>query len=242
MGINKTPKSAHLLPGKSLAILPVAGSGIVGGNGLAITGGDFEGEALPIKITVALPILAPVPGHWLPASLGAFDRNSLDVPCSANVCDEDQIEVRVTINGETNSALSLTGHPSVLNRDNSSPELSNVLENRLREIKVLQRRITPTTVVIRERIVGRAEVSSSDNDRAGKAPLRVIVALDFIASTATEAIIEQCSAQSRGVGTVALAIKIAITTSTAHCASGVTATVERSMSTCPSRTVNSPEH
>lgn len=121
----------------------------------------------------------------------------------------------MTINGETNSALSLTGYPSVLNRDDSSPKLSNVLKNGLRQVKVLQRRVAPTTVVIWKRIVGRAEVSSSDNDRARKAPLRVIVALDFIASTATETIIEQCSAQSRGVGTVALAIQIAITTSTA---------------------------
>jgi len=240
--INKTPKSVHLLPGKSLAKLPVAGSDIVGSYSFPITGGDLEGEALPIKVTVALPILTPVPGHWLPASLGALDRNSLNVTCSTNVGDEDQIEIRMTINGETNSALSLTRYPSVLNRDDSSPKLSNVLKNGLREIEVLQRRIAPTTVVIGKRIVGRAEVSSSDNDRTGKAPLRVSVALDFIASTATETIIEQCSAQSRGVGTVALAIQIAIATSTAHCASSVTATVKRSMSTGPSGTMRSSEH
>lgn len=85
--INKTPKLVHLLPGKSLAKLPVAGSDIVGSYSFPITGGDLEGEALPIKITVALPILAPVAGHWLPASLGAFDRNSLNVACSTNVGD-----------------------------------------------------------------------------------------------------------------------------------------------------------
>ena len=40
---------------------------IVGDNRAAIAGGDFEGEALSIKVSVALPVLAPVPGHGLPA-------------------------------------------------------------------------------------------------------------------------------------------------------------------------------
>jgi hypothetical protein len=81
-----------------------------------------------------------------------------------------------------------------LNWNDDCPEFGNVLENGLREIKVLQGRIAPSTVVIGKRIVGRAEVGSSDNDRAGKAPLRVIVALDFISSSAAETVVEQRSA------------------------------------------------
>jgi len=96
--------------------LPVTGSDIVGSNGFPIAGSDLEGKALPVEATVALPILAPVPRHWLPASLGALDRNRLDIPCSANVGDKNQIEVRVTIDGEPNSTLSLTGHPKSRNR------------------------------------------------------------------------------------------------------------------------------
>lgn len=232
----------HLLPGKCLAKLPVAGSGIVGSNGFPITGGNLKRKALPIEITVALPILAPVPRHWLPASFGTLNRNSLNIPCSTNVSDENQIEIRVAIDGETNSALSLTLHPSVLNRDDTGPKLGNVLENRLREIKVFQRRIAPSTVIIGKGIVGWAEVSSSDNDRARKAPLLIIIALNFIASSTAETIVEQRSAQSRGICTVSLAIQIAITASTTHGTGSVATTIERSMSTDPPRTMHSLEH
>lgn len=65
------------------------------------------------------------------------------------------------------------------------------------------------------------------------APPRVVGALDFIASAATKAVIKQRRAQRRRVHSVSLAVKVSITTSTAHCTGGIIATVERSMSTLP---------
>ena len=59
---------------------------------------------------------------------------------------------------------------------------------------MFQRRIAPSTIIIRKCVVGLTEVSSSDKDRAGKAPLHVIVALDFIASSTVETIVEQRNA------------------------------------------------
>lgn len=51
--------------------------------------------------------------------------------------------------------------PSVSNRDNSGFVLSNVLKDRLREVKVLTWRVTPTTVAI-----GWAEVGGGNKNGA----------------------------------------------------------------------------
>lgn len=67
--------------------------------------------------------------------------------------------------------------PSVDYRNNTSSILGNVLEDRLREIKVVVRRITPAS--------RRAKVSGSDNDGATQAPLRVISAHNLKASSTT---------------------------------------------------------
>lgn len=141
--------STYLRPGESLAKLPVAGSGIEGSNSSPIASGDLEGEALPVEVTVALPILAPVAGHCLPACSGALYRNRVDVPCSANVSDEDQIEVRVAVHGEPNSARSVAGYPLIHYGDDTGPELSNMLENRFGEIEMLEGRIAPAAGIVR---------------------------------------------------------------------------------------------
>ena len=57
----------ELCSSEGLSKGPASMDTIVGDNRAAIAGGDFEGEALSIKVGVALPVLAPVPGHGLPA-------------------------------------------------------------------------------------------------------------------------------------------------------------------------------
>ena len=93
-----------------------------------------------------------------------------------------------------------------MNGDNACPVLGNVLENGLRQIKVLQGMLTPSIIVIQKLIVGWAEVGSSDNDRVGEEPLLVVIALDFIAISSAETIIEHHSVENHFVGTITLAI------------------------------------
>ena len=51
---------------KGLAEGPASWCNIFRDDGAAVAGGDLEGEALSIEKRVALPILTPVSGHWLP--------------------------------------------------------------------------------------------------------------------------------------------------------------------------------
>ena len=88
--------------------------------------------------------------------------------------------------------------PSVNYGNNTSSVLGNVLENRLREIKVVIRRVTPAS--------WRAEVSGCDHNGARQAPLWVIDTPELIACTTAQAIVKQCSAQCCCVNTITLAI------------------------------------
>ena len=65
--------------------------------------------------------------------------------------------------------------PSINYRNNASFILGNLLENRLRQIKMVIGRVTPAT--------RRAEIGGSDHNGARKAPLWVIHTLDFITCT-----------------------------------------------------------
>ena len=73
------------------------------------------------------------------------------------------------------------GIPPVRHRHNSSSELGNVLEDRLREIKVVLRRVTPPPCIVRQGIVRRAEIGGGDHNGARQAPFGVIHAPDLIA-------------------------------------------------------------
>jgi len=95
--------------------------------------------------------------------------------------------------------------PSVDYWDNSGSILGNVLEDRLREIKMMVGRITPAA--------GRAEVSSGDHNYARQAPLWIIYTSDLKASPTAQTIVEQCSAQCCGVSSITLAVQISIATS-----------------------------
>ena len=103
--------------------------------------------------------------------------------------------------------------PSVRNRHNSSSILSNVLEDRLRKVKVMQRRIAPTSCIVRESIVWRAEIGGCDHNGASQAPLTIIHALNLIARTTAQSIVKQSCAQSCSICSITLAIQVSITTS-----------------------------
>lgn len=109
--------------------------------------------------------------------------------------------------------MNLKHQPSVSNRHDSSPVLSNVQEDRLGEVKVLQRRVAPTPRIVGEGVVGWAVVGGGHNNGSWKAPLWIVHASELVARAAAEAIVEEGGAQSRGVRPVALAVQIAVATS-----------------------------
>ena len=94
-----------------LAKLPISGCGVVASEGPSIAGGDLEGEALAVEVVVVLPVLAPVSRHGLPPWLWSLDWHGVDVPGAADVADQYQVEVRVTIDCEPYSSFLHTGHP-----------------------------------------------------------------------------------------------------------------------------------
>lgn len=106
--------------------------------------------------------------------------------------------------------------PSKGHRHNASPVLSNLQESRLGHVKMRAGRVAPATIVTWQRVVRWAEVGSSHGDRARKAPLLVIVALDLIARAATGTIVEECRAECCSVRAVSLAVQVPITTSATY--------------------------
>ena len=95
---------------KGLAELPTRGCHVVACEGPSVTGGDLEGEGLAVEVRVALPVLAPIPGHGSPVCSGPFDRDRMDVPCTAHVGHQNQVEVRVTVYAEPYSSFLHTRH------------------------------------------------------------------------------------------------------------------------------------
>lgn len=86
--------------------LPIRRCDVVVGEGSSVTESDLKGERLAVEVGVALPVLAPIPRHGLPSiGFGTFDGNRVDIPCTSNVGDENQIEVRVSIDCEPHSSF-----------------------------------------------------------------------------------------------------------------------------------------
>lgn len=75
--------------GEGLAEGPAGGGNIVGDYSTTITRCDLKREALPVEIVVALPVLSPVSGHWLPTTPGTLDGHRMYIAGSADVGDED---------------------------------------------------------------------------------------------------------------------------------------------------------
>lgn len=104
--------------------------------------------------------------------------------------------------------------PAIRDGHNSSPVLSNAEEDGLREIEMLQGRVTPSPSIVWEGAVGRAEVGGSDHDGSPQAVLVVVHAHQLIASSTAEAIVEEGCAQGSCVSPIPLAVQVAVATST----------------------------
>lgn len=63
----RTSKSlAELCSDECLSKGPTSGCDIVRDDRLAVTGGNLKRQGLSVEVGIALPILSPVPTHWLP--------------------------------------------------------------------------------------------------------------------------------------------------------------------------------
>lgn len=153
---------------------------------------------------------------------------------TTNVCDEDQVEVGVPIDGESDTSPSPARYPSVSNRHNTSSVLSNVLEDRLREVKVVLRRIAPAPSIVRKGIVWWAEIGGCDHNGTRQTPFGVIYTSNLIARTTAQAIVEQSSAQCCSICPIPLTVEVSIPTSTTHCPRSITASIESGTSVNPS--------
>ncbi|RWW54765.1 hypothetical protein BHE74_00038632 [Ensete ventricosum] len=114
--------SVELAAVEGLSEGPGCRSHVVGDDGAAVAGGDLEGEGLAVEEGVALPVLAPVPGHGLPPGPGPPDGHRIHVACSSDVGDEHQVEVGVAIDGEPDAASLPAGDPDIA----APEETSNV--------------------------------------------------------------------------------------------------------------------
>ncbi|CAL9044047.1 unnamed protein product [Musa banksii] len=200
----------ELLSLEGLAELPPGRCHVVAGDRPAVAGSHLEREALPVQVRVALPVLAPVARHPLPPCLRPLYRHRVHVAGRAHVGDQHQDEVGVAID-----VVERGCPPAEGDRDDASTVLRDLEEGGLGEVEMLPWRVTPSAVVAGEGVVRRAEVGSRDDNRAREAPPGVIGAPHLVASAAAEPIVEERSAEGRGVGPVPLAVEVAIATSPA---------------------------
>ncbi|KAK2997924.1 hypothetical protein RJ639_026080 [Escallonia herrerae] len=102
--------------------------------------------------------------------------------------------------------------PSECYGHNSGTVLSYLQESGLCHVKMLQGRIAPATVVVRQSRVWRAEIGGSDGDGGGEAPSGVVVASHLVAGAATQAIVEQGRAKCCSVGSIPLTVQVPVST------------------------------
>lgn len=100
--------------------------------------------------------------------------------------------------------------PSEGNGHDSGSVLSDLEERRLGQVEVLEGRVAPAAVVVRQGVVGRAKVCGGDGDGVREAPSRVVVAPHLVACPAAQSVVEQGRAQRCGVCAVPLAVQVAV--------------------------------
>nr|ACL53845.1 unknown [Zea mays] len=225
--------SSELAALEGLAELPASGDGAVAGDGAAVAGGDLERERLPVQVRVALPVLAPVPGHGLPPRAGAPDGDGAHVAGARHVGHQHQVEVGVPVDGEPDAALLHARHSPERDGHDAGAVLRDAEEGRLGHVEVRARRVAPAAVVAGEAVVGRAEVGGRDGDGARQAPPPVVVAPQLVAGPARRAVVEQRRAQRRRARAVPRAVQVAVPAGAAHCAGRVPAAVERGVRALP---------
>ena len=77
---------------EGLPELPPGRHDVVASESPPIACGDLEGEALSIKVCIALPVLAPVLRHRLPPSLGSLDGHSMHIASTRDVGDQTKLK------------------------------------------------------------------------------------------------------------------------------------------------------
>ncbi|RWW59243.1 hypothetical protein BHE74_00033834 [Ensete ventricosum] len=207
-----TVRSLQLPSLEGLPELPPGGRDVVAGDRPPVAGGHLEGEALPVEVGVALPVLAPVARHGLPPGLGPLDRHRMHVAGPADVGDQHQVEVGVAVDGEPYASLLHAG-PAEGDGDDAGAEPSDLEEGGLGEVEVLQGRVAPSAVVVGEGVVGGAEVGGGDDDGGREAPPGIVGAPHLVAGAAAEPVAEERGAEGGGVGSVALAVEVAVAAS-----------------------------
>mgnify|MGYP006950760552 FL=1 len=100
-----------MLADECLSELPIRGRGFKRDEGLPVARGDLEGEGLTVEIGIALPVLAPIAGHWEPAGAGALDRHRRHISGTAHIGYKDQVEEGMAIHREMDASILLASNP-----------------------------------------------------------------------------------------------------------------------------------
>ncbi|MCO5595073.1 hypothetical protein L7F22_049110 [Adiantum nelumboides] len=165
---------------KGLAKGPRGGSNVEEGAGVAIVGGDEEGEGLFGEGLGALPDLAPVAGHAQPSGLAGArpDGQGRNAAAATHITEQHHVEIGVAAEGEPDAALLETGHAPVDDRHDPRFVFGDLQKRRNGQVEVRARRVAPPTVVAGLGPVGRTEVGGRHHQPvvSGQAPLRVVVA------------------------------------------------------------------
>ncbi|RWV92876.1 hypothetical protein GW17_00044707 [Ensete ventricosum] len=217
---------AELATAEGLSEGPACRNHIVGDQRASVAGGDLEGEGLAIEVAVALPVLAPVPGHGLPPGPGPFDGHRVHISSSSNVGDQHQVEVGVAVDGEPDPSSLPACDPAFQFHDQERSQGVRQDQSEVKGLRssmdycsqgrrfVMWGRITPSPSIVWEGAVGWAEVGGSDHDGSPQAVLVVVHAHQLVASSTAEAIVEEGCAQGSCVRPIPLAVQVAIPTST----------------------------
>lgn len=108
----QTAGRLELFAGVGLAVAPASWCGVLGRDGAAIAGGDLERQCLAVEQGTDIPVGAPVAAHGLPARPRALYRHRRQVASAAHICDEQQDEVGVAVDGEPDATLLDARHPA----------------------------------------------------------------------------------------------------------------------------------
>ncbi len=127
----------ELISFKGLSKLPVRRSYVVRSNRSATARGDLEGESLPRDNGIALPVLTPVPRQSHPPRIRPLHLDICHDSVSTHVCNQDQIEVMVSVYSESYPSFLHTRHSSVFDWHDSGPPDADLLEGRHGQVEVL---------------------------------------------------------------------------------------------------------
>jgi hypothetical protein len=123
--------------------------------------------------------------------------------------------------------------PLVQHRNNASFIDSNLLERRNSHVEVLQRQVTPSSIVVGECQILWTEVGRCHLDHCIWHTPPGLITFDLVASAATEAILEKRTAQSHSVCAIARTVEIPVPTRPSLGPGCITPSIERCMRIAP---------